>query len=302
MNETQIPSASAPGLGPPRSQSKLPARILLAEDDSSLRELNAEMLIGAGYVVAAAPDGASAWQALNAEGYDLLLTDNNMPNLSGVELLKKLYASRLTLPVIMATGILPEKEFVSHPWLRPTATLLKPYTAAELLQTVQKVLRGVEQTVATLRPPARPATHRILVVDEDRDLRQMYAEALAGPGYDIDEAADGLAGWEALQAHPYDLLITEHDLPKLTGIEMVKKLRAAHMALPVIMATGRLPSFELAHNMELQFSAALIKPFPIDELLGTVKKTLRGSHRPGGPMDPPPNRSRQTAEPIKMPC
>ena len=80
------------------------------------------------------------------------------------------------------------------------------------------------------------------MVDEDSDLRRLYAEALAGLGYRVDAAADGAAGWEALQANRYNLLITEHEMPNLTGIELVKMLRAARMALPVVMAAGRLPT------------------------------------------------------------
>jgi FixJ family two-component response regulator len=53
-------------------------------------------------------------------------------------------------------------------------------------------------------------------------------------------------GWEALQANNYSLLITEPDLPKLTGVELVRKLSAARMALPVVLAAGRLATEELA--------------------------------------------------------
>ena len=71
-----------------------------------------------------------------------------------------------------------------------------------------------------------------------------------------------------------ELLITEHDLPRLTGVELVRKLRAARMALPVVMAAGRLPTHQLARNPSLQFAAMLLKPFGVDELLDTVKKVL----------------------------
>jgi DNA-binding response OmpR family regulator len=119
--------------------------------------------------------------------------------------------------------------------------------------------------------------HRILVVDDDRDLRLLYADALAGPGYHVDAAEDGAAGWEALQANNYSLLITEHEIPNLTGVELVKKLRAARMALPVVMAAGRLPIEELARNPSLQLAATLAKPFAVDALLDTVKNVLRAT-------------------------
>jgi CheY-like chemotaxis protein len=65
-----------------------------------------------------------------------------MPRVSGLELLNKLRAARLSLPVIMATGTSPEAEFKRQPWLKPEAVLLKPYTIPELLSLVTEVLHA----------------------------------------------------------------------------------------------------------------------------------------------------------------
>jgi DNA-binding response OmpR family regulator len=128
-------------------------------------------------------------------------------------------------------------------------------------------------------PRRRPASYcpRVLVVDEDSDLRQLYTEALAGQGYQVDAAADGAAAWEALRTKRYQLLITEHEMPNLTGVELVKMPRAAHMALPVVMAARRLPIEELARNPSLQLAAALAKPFAVDALLATVQDVLHAT-------------------------
>ena len=106
-------------------------RILLVDDDSDIRRLNAEALKRSGYEVDTAEDGAAGWETLSACSYDLLITDNNMPKLSGVDLLKRLRAARMELPVIMATGALPTEEFTRYPWLQPAATLLKPIDHAQ---------------------------------------------------------------------------------------------------------------------------------------------------------------------------
>lgn len=139
----------------PAPQSNPPRRILVVEDDGDIRRLNTEVLIRYGYHVDAAEDGAVAWQSLNTGSYDLLITDNNMPNVTGVELLKKLHGARMALPVIMATGSVPRWEFTEYPWLLPAATLLKPYTLSELMGTVRKVLCA---TVAAREQPAPPSS------------------------------------------------------------------------------------------------------------------------------------------------
>jgi DNA-binding response OmpR family regulator len=131
-------------VGEPASAPNPPPRILVVEDEPDIRQLNTEVLINSGYQVDAAEDGAAAWQALISGSYDLLITDHDMPKVSGVELVKKLRATRMALPVIVATGTLPTKElFTRYPWLQPAAILPKPYTVEELLGTVQEVLRTI---------------------------------------------------------------------------------------------------------------------------------------------------------------
>ena len=122
------------------SKPTLRRRILVVEDELLVRRLNTRMLIYSGYDVDSAEDGAMAWAALQSTRYDLMVTDNEMPKVSGVELLQKVHATRLALPVIMATGKFPLDEFTRRPWLRPAVILLKPYTFDELVGAVLTVL------------------------------------------------------------------------------------------------------------------------------------------------------------------
>ena len=134
--------------------------ILVVEDNDIIRQLNTELLTYSGYAVDAAADGAAAWEALYHRDYDLLVTDNNMPKLTGVELLKRVHAVGMVLPVIMATKTLPAYEFACAPWLRPAAVLLKPYAVTELLVTVQEVLRATASARLEMPPPPEWLSHR----------------------------------------------------------------------------------------------------------------------------------------------
>jgi DNA-binding response OmpR family regulator len=317
MKGNPVLSASDPGAPPLQAQSNPPHQILVVEDDLLIQRLIATTLTHAGYEVDTADDGADAWTALSDGGYDLMITDNAMPRMTGVELMKKLRAARMELPVIMATGVIPQAEFARHPWLTPEATMVKPYTAEEMVRTVKKVLREADTTADSSRRfayqvlqdnklaqaeeragPARqwPAdsSQRILIADQNSDLRRLYAEALARPGCQVDAATDGAAAWEALQATHYDLLITENDMPSLSGIELVGKLRAAHMSLPVVMAAARLPTDELARNPSLQFAAMLSKPLVVAVLLDTVEQVLHAAE-PARETPVPPDSQTQPA-------
>ena len=120
-----------------------------------------------------------------------------------------------------------------------------------------------ELASAPTRSWANPYT-RILVADDDADVRQVSAEVLRRFGYRTETAADGAAAWEALEAKSYDLLITDNKLPKFSGVELVQKVRSAHMILPVILASAALPAEELDRIPWLQPVATLIKPFSSD--------------------------------------
>jgi two-component system OmpR family response regulator len=158
MKENHVLPSWEPAGAPLKTHTNPPHRILVVEDDDDIRQLNAEVLIRSGYQVDTAEDGEEGWNALHAAGYspesyDLLITDHDMPGLSGLDLVKKLRAARMALPVIMATGKLPEEEFTQRPWLQPAALLLKPYTIPELLCAVRKVLRAPDEIRVQIAPP-----------------------------------------------------------------------------------------------------------------------------------------------------
>lgn len=123
-----------------QDQSNSRQRILVVEEADNTRQLNAEVLMNAGYQVDVAEDGVTAWAMLQLHRYDLLITDQFLPKVSGVELLKKIHNARMTLPVIMATSILPTWEFALHPYLQSIAMLRKPYTFEKLLGMVKNAL------------------------------------------------------------------------------------------------------------------------------------------------------------------
>ena len=118
-----------------------PRRILVVDDEPDICRLNAETLVDLGYVVDTAEDGVMAWEAMQHNSYDLLVTDNEMPRLSGTGLMEKLHHDRIFLPVIMATGTKPSAKTTGQPWFPLVTTLLKPYTLAELTASVKDTLR-----------------------------------------------------------------------------------------------------------------------------------------------------------------
>jgi CheY-like chemotaxis protein len=117
-----------------------PPRILHLAEDESNRNLFFAVLFWAGYEVDDVTVAGDAWQALSSGQYDLLIANNQLPDLSGFELLRKLRAAHSALPVIIATKSAAREAVSQYPLLAPSATVVEPYSDKHLLETVSSVL------------------------------------------------------------------------------------------------------------------------------------------------------------------
>ncbi len=118
---------------------------------------------------------------------------------------------------------------------------------------------------------------RILVVDDEPEVRRLICEILLREGFRVDQAEDGEAGWVALHSGIYDLVVTDHNMPKLSGVELIKKIRNAQMDIPAILLSGAIPTQLLQRNPSLDLAAVLMKPFHPDELVAEVNSLLNRS-------------------------
>lgn len=117
-------------------------------------------------------------------------------------------------------------------------------------------------------------TYRLLVADDDEDIRHLVAHALVRAGYAVDAAENGMDAWDSLQVNSYDLLITDNGMPGLTGVGLLAKLQDAQMKVPVIMATASIPEWKFAEKPLRMPDAIVIKPFVIEDLLEKIKAVL----------------------------
>jgi len=138
----------------------------------------------------------------------------------------------------------------------------------------EDVSTDIDLTGVSIVAPKHP-TRRILVVDDEADRRQLSVDVLVSANFEVDTAVDGADGWESLRAKHFDLVITDNKMPRMTGIEMIEKLRYTRLPLPVIMATSQLPTWEFERKPWLMPDATLEWPFSNDDLLATVKQVLR---------------------------
>ena len=118
---------------------------------------------------------------------------------------------------------------------------------------------------------------RILVIDDDADVRRVIRRTLESDGHQVDEAADGKAGMKRFREQPADLVVTDLFMPEQEGLETIRELRRTYQDVKILVVTGSAPGGPLdfrAHATALGARAALSKPFTREELLGAVNDAL----------------------------
>ena len=121
--------------------------------------------------------------------------------------------------------------------------------------------------------PTTPA--RVLVVDDDRAVRESLRRSLAFNGYDVHLAADGAEALAGIGAVAPDVVVMDVMMPKLDGLETTRALRAAGNDVPVIVLTARDAVGDRVEGLDAGADDYLTKPFALDELLARLRALLR---------------------------
>lgn len=85
-----------------------------------------------------------------------------------------------------------------------------------------------------MHPPKR----RILLVDDDVRVREMFRDVILAFGYDVDVAGDGRGGLDKFKEQPVDVVVTDFMMPGITGLELAAQVRLTHPVVPIILLTG----------------------------------------------------------------
>jgi len=118
------------------------------------------------------------------------------------------------------------------------------------------------------------ASAAVLVVDDDAGIRDVVSTVLRGAGYLTSLAEDGEAAWDAFRLNRFDALITDHDMPRLTGLDLIRRVRTNEHKVPVILMSGRMPFDETSIRPLLNPGAILKKPFSISDLMAKLRDLL----------------------------
>lgn len=119
---------------------------------------------------------------------------------------------------------------------------------------------------------------RILLVEDEKDLRFSLVHNLGFEGHEVKEAADGNAGWDAFQNGVFDLVILDIMMPGINGLELLKRIRSKNTTVPIMMLTAKSSEMDKVIGFELGADDYLTKPFGLGEFLARLKALLRRTH------------------------
>ncbi|MNO89285.1 Gliding motility regulatory protein [compost metagenome] len=161
--------------------------------------------------------------------------------------------------------------------------------AVVLIIDVEDLLRSVEKLLSTgrleriergQRSVREAARKRVLVVDDSLTVRELQRKLLSNKGYEVAVAVDGMDGWNALRSEDFDLLITDIDMPRMDGIELVTLLRRDNrlQSLPVMVVSYKDREEDRRRGLDAGADYYLAKAsFHDDALLDAVVELIGGA-------------------------
>ena len=142
---------------------------------------------------------------------------------------------------------------------------LRAHMSASKLQRLGMLLEG-----------NRILTERVLVIDDSKEVRDFLVEYVLEPkGFQALTASNGLMGLEMAISERPDLMITDQQMPQLTGLEVLKKLRELGSDIPAILMTGQGSEETAVNAFRLGISDYIIKPIDVEELGASIDNALR---------------------------
>jgi DNA-binding NtrC family response regulator len=256
-------------------------KILVVDDDAEVLDTTADYFVTRGFEVIRATNGLEALLQFKRERPDAVVLDLGMPRLGGLDALKRMLAFDPGVRVVVVTGQTDLELHGRARALGATAVLLKPVVLPDLLTALEA--RGEPPATAggsRISTPPSPAAQplaavvgRVLVVDDDPDLRALLQELLSSKGYQARTAADSAAALRDIVQHPPDVVLLDIEMPGLRGVDALPAIFAVAPSARVIMVSGT-ADVEAAKRA-LSFGAFDYVVKPIDfAYLSTTLQTL----------------------------
>ena len=261
--------------------------ILVAEDDTVLRNILLDGLSAQGYRAIGAENGKIALELLKRERPDLLLLDILMPEKYGMEVLEELRADETikNTPVIIISNSGQPVEIERAKELGVLDFLVKTtFDSNDVLEKVKQVfIDHVSDGLPINKRNASKQPHnamKILVIEDDKFLRELLIGKLISEGYAIESAVDGKEALAAIEHEAPDLVLLDLILPDVSGFEVLEKMRTKKdwVSVPIIVLSNLDQKEDIEKATTLGADDFMIKAnFSLNEIIARIKKVRAGA-------------------------
>ncbi len=233
------------------------AKILVVDDELGLREAAYYAFTKRGHQVTTAIDGGHAMELISGQSFDIIILDIVMPGESGAALLKKLREAGNRVPVVIYSVQVDAKLEMEMLQLGANEVIHKSVSLTVLMDRTEKVLRAFGKKEL---PPVT-AARKLLVIDDEKSVRQLLVMFFQRKGYHVTEASSGEEGIERARATEPDIVLLDMNMGGMNGLETLKGLLGEFPKLGVVMATGDENDEKVREAMDIGAYGYVLKPF-----------------------------------------
>jgi len=262
-----------------------PMKVLIAGGIKMMQLSLAQLLSGNKYQLLFADSGEDAIAKSISQSPDLVIVDLSLSGTSGLEVIRKIrsftsdmqsvvHSNEVAIIAICPAG--KDEALVREAMkLRVSAVFSKPFPLNKLGDKVKELL-------ALNAQGGQAGVRTILVVDPEPRVRTLYENIFSDDGCAVVTVEDAIHALEQVEFRHLDLIITEQNLPDMSGVELLKSLNEIGKQIPVMVVSSSSSSEIVSEAKALGARQYVIKPFVIDRLKRLVQDTMQGSATPEG--------------------
>lgn len=255
-------------------------KILVVDDEPDIRTTLTTVLKGSGYDVDEAVNGKDCLDKISMKKYDLLILDLIMPKMDGFEVLKRIPPDiKGKLPVVILSAKEGQEDLAKGYDLGAVQYFTKPFENSQIVDIAKYFLGDM---TAEEKAQNKPTSHaqtslvkRILVVDDEPDIRASLRTLLEAMNYQVDEAADGRDCIDKVSKHAYDLLFLDLVMPEYDGFEVLRMMpNEVRERLPVVILSAKDSMADEVIGYDLGAVRYITKPFINRQIVDVTKHFL----------------------------
>ncbi len=256
-------------------------RVLVVDDQLINRTILERQLVPCGMAVVLARSGEEALRILAADhDFDVVLTDHNMPEMSGTALVRAMRARGLAMPVVLLSSS-PAELRDSGLTDQIAAVLPKPILRAELFRRLRALTAPPPQAARPAAAPAVPAGRRlmrVLAAEDNRTNQLVFRKMVSGCGLDLRFANNGREAVEAFLGFDPDLIFMDISMPEMDGREATVAIRALEREtgghVPIVALTAHAMEGDARDILSAGMDRYMTKPLRKAELFATLNEFL----------------------------